>query len=193
MLGDVYLATALAIFLAIFGWSESIFGMSQKTKEKEADFITKTNLTPQKYRNLRRLVANYNKIDAGIYLKELMKILKNTNLVVGQKQIFDKIGENEKKIKEWKGYIKTKKIFFTWLFIFLFLAGTTILILEIGNYTNLTVIIDNISIPLYVSLSIIFQLILFIMILFGFSIYKKIDSCESYVQNKLNEMLEEGV
>lgn len=191
MLGDVYLATALAIFLAIFGWSETIFNLSQKTKEKEADFISKTNLTPQKYRDLRRLIANSKKIDPGVYVKELMKILKDTKLVVGQKLVFNKIEENEKKIKEYKKHIITKKRFFIILFAFLFLAGTIILILESGDYKNLTIVINQISIS-YITLVMLFQLILFIMILFGFWIYKKINACETYIQNNLNELILSG-
>lgn len=190
MLGDVYLATALAIFLAIFGWSENIFGLSRETKEKEADFLNKTGLSREKYNELRKLISKADILDPGDYLKKVMILLNGTKLMKGGKKIFDKINQNEKKLIEWEEYNKIKKIFFVVLFIFLFTAGTIILIIENGKISNILNVNFN-GFFTYSNLVAIFQIILFTIIVFGFFLYKKLSDCETYVQNKLNEMIEE--
>ncbi len=177
MLSDVYLAAALAIFLAVFGWSESIFGLSQRTKEKEAEFLAKTGLSKEKYSELRSLVSRSKNADAGKYVKEVMTILKGTNLITGAKIVFDKINQNEKKLAEWEHHNKTKKTFFTILFVFLFIVGTILLVVESSPSFNENVQITFVNMSLYNLLVVLFQSALFCVLVYGSFIYKRVSEC----------------
>ena len=67
MLADIYIGSALAIFLVVLGWSETIFGLSQRTKEKEAEFIRRAGLTLGDYLELKRLASTHQGLDQGNY------------------------------------------------------------------------------------------------------------------------------
>lgn len=180
MLGDIYLGAALAIFLAIFGWSESIFGLSQKTKENEAVFIRKSGLTLSKYIELRKLISHSNNTGQAEYTKRLVNILKGTKIGAGDKGIFDKLRENNIILSSWENFNKVKKLIIGILFIYLFISGTIILLFENGLNPFLTSLNNWI---------IILQIILFIIICFGVFIYSKISKFETEIQNNLNDLM----
>ncbi len=181
MLGDIYLGTALAIFLAIFGWSESIFGLSQRTKEKEADFIRKSKLTFEKYLELKKLISATQKLGQAEYTKKLASILKGTHIGAGDKGTFDKLRENSLTLTQWDKQNKNKKTVLSGLFIYLFIAGTVMLLFE----NNVTPFFEM-SLE---SWMIIFQSILFIIIIVGALIFNKIRKFEIEIQSNLNYLI----
>ncbi len=189
MLGDVYLLSALAIFFAIYGWSESIFGLSKETKRKISHFLSKTRLTQEKYNKLKDLVSKAKEMDPGRYLKELMTILKGTTLSKGGKEVFDKLKKNEEELNELSGLDSLKQKLFLSLFIFLFVMGTFISIVENSNLLQLQLNIFGISISFYIFLIILFQILLFAITLWGFVIFDKTKKHESLIQNNLNDLI----
>lgn len=193
MLGEVYLAGALAIFFAVFGWSESIFGLSAKTKEKEAEFLKRTKLTEIKYKRLKNIISKSKELDSGTFLKDIMAILKGTRLFKGGKRVFDTLRENDKSLENLKRLNSYKYSCFVVLFLFLFVAGTTMLIFENSSYTLMRITIGSLGmISLDILLTLSLQLILLIIIIIGFVIYLKIKDTEKKIQNNLNSLIKMG-
>lgn len=180
MLGDIYLGTALAIFLAIFGWSESILGLSQRTKEKEAEFIKKSKISLTKYIELRKLISNPSNLMGAEYTKKVINILRGTNIGADDREIFDKLRENNHSIAAWESKNKIKKMIISLLFVYLFFFGTLMLLFE-NNIEPFLFTLD--------SWIIILQVILFSIIVWGVFIYRTIAKFESEIQNNLNFLI----
>lgn len=181
MLGDIYIASALAIFLAILGWSESIFGLSQRTKEKEAEFIRRAGLTLADYLELKKLTSTYHGLDQGGYTKTLMKIIKNTNIKSGDKNIIERLRNNGSLISSLEKYNFAKKIVVVSLFFYLYISGTVMLLFENALSSDKIVSLNE---PV-----IILQSILFIFTLVGGFIYIKTGSYEKIIQQNLNSLI----
>jgi len=178
MIGDVYLATALAIFIAIFGWSDKIFGLSKETKEKEANFIQKAGLTLNSYTDLKNVISSKN-LDSVEKTKKIVSLIKNTKIKQGDKKIFDKLGDNNQvflKLNHWTEY---KKAFFIIIFLYLFLIGSTLMVIET---------LENLP-ELYSNSIIWFQSILLGLIILGTLIYFKINKFEEILQKNLNDLI----
>lgn len=191
MLGEIYVASALAIFLAVFGWSDVLFGLSTKTKEKEIEFLKRTKLTEIKYKKLKELVASSEEIDPGKFLKEVMIILKGTKLFKGGKKVFDKLRENDKNLEKLRKYNSHKYALFITLFLFLFIGGTVMLIFE-NSWQTIEIMIKLWEISLHSLLIFILQAVLFIMMIIGFNIYLQIREIERNIQDNLNSLIKMG-
>ncbi|MEK6927724.1 MAG: hypothetical protein AABX11_04795 [Nanoarchaeota archaeon] len=182
MLADIYLGTALAIFLAIFGWSETIFGLSQRTKEKEAEFMRRAELTPSKYLELRKLVSTNNVTNQGEYTKSLMRILKDTKIKSGDSNILNKLGQNEQLfLPKLENYSFFKKLIACLLFLYLYTAGTIMLIMENSSVTNNLVSLNPEIIVL--------QSVLLIFVIAGGFVYIKTNKYERNIQLNLNSLI----
>ena len=172
MLGEIYVASALAIFLAIFGWSERMFGLSSKHVRMILSFCEKTKLTYQNYIDLMNLIKKEKKMNPGKYLKEIVKILSGSNIKQGDKTIMNKLKENSELLKELDNSNKHKKIYFIVLFIYLFIGGTSLIYSE-TYYPYL-------FLPI-----IIVQIILILIIGIGVKIYNNIIDKETKIHNNL--------
>jgi hypothetical protein len=175
MLGEIYIATALAIFLAIFGWSERIFGLSNKHIQSTLSFCEKANLKYKDYVELMHLISQDKTLHPGIFQKKLINILKKSNIKPEDKSIMKSLTENSKSLKELDKRNIYKKYFFIVLFLFLFIGGSILLYLE--------------SIKVYILESmIITQVILFIIVIIGTKIYSNIIKIEGRIQHNLNSL-----
>ena len=191
MLGEIYLAGALAIFFALSGWSESIFGLSTKTKEKELEFLKRTKLTEEKYKKLKNLIAKSKEVDSGKFLKEIISLLRGTRLFKGGKKIFDRLRENDKNLKKLRKYNSHKYVLFIALFLFLFIGGTVMIIFENSIYA-INIIIKSLGISLHNLLIVGLQVVLFVIIMIGFIICSKIKITEKTIQDNLNNLIKMG-
>jgi len=178
MIGEVYLATALAIFIAVFGWSDKIFGLSKETKEKESNFIQGSGLTLNNYRELRRVLKNKD-VDSIAKTKKIVSLLKRSKIRVGDKKIFDKLKENENIFSDLSRINRRKKSFFISLFIYLFFAGSYFLLFEFIYYLS----------TLHLYSIIAAQVILLIMISYGGSVYIRINNGEAKIQRNLISLI----
>ncbi len=184
MLGEVYIASALAIFFAIFGWSNVLFGLSKSIKEKEAEFIRQSGLGYSKYVKLRDLLNNSPKISSE-FTQKLMKIVRNTKLNKDSSEIIKIIEKNEELLKETIPILIMKKIFFLVTTLFLFVAGTFLVYFEniLQGQTHFTII--GIYLTEYICYILVFQLILILLLIFGSVVY--------YISNKKNSKIQEGL
>ncbi len=184
MIGEVYIASALAIFFAIFGWSNVLFGLSKSIKEKEAEFIRQSNLGYSKYIKLRDLLNNPPKVSSK-FTQELMKIVRKTKLNKDGSEIIKIIKKNEELLKETILILRIKKIFFLTTTLFLFVAGTFLVYFEniLQGQTYFTIL--GIYLTEYVCYILVFQLVLILLLIFGSVIY--------YVSNKKNSKIQEGL
>jgi hypothetical protein len=175
MLGEIYIATALAIFLAIFGWSEKLFGLSNKHIQSILSFCEKANLRYKNYLELMRLISQDKTIHAGIFQKRLINILSKSNIKPEDKPIMRILKDNSKSLGELNNKNKYKKNFFVVLFLFLFIGGSILFYLE----SEKAYVLESM---------IITQSILLIIIAFGTKIYSNIINIESKIQNNLNSL-----
>ncbi len=181
MLADIYIGSALAIFLAVLGWSETIFGLSQRTKEKEAEFIRRAGLTLANYVELRKLVLSTYVSDQGEYTKSLMRILRNSNIKSGDKQIIDNLKNNGSLLSNLEKWILAKKIVALLLFLYLYVAGTYMLIMENSLLPNQITSLNQTTI--------IFQIILLLFVGVSLFIYVKTSGYEKNIQLNLNSLI----
>ncbi|MFH1506002.1 MAG: hypothetical protein ABIE94_03340 [archaeon] len=172
MLGEIYIATALAIFLAIFGWSERLFGLSSKHKNAIVSFCEKTKLTYKKYNELMILISKNKTLKPGRYMIQLVNILKGTLIKKEDKDIMNKFKDNSDFLKKLNESNNHKKTFFIILFSFLFIGGTALIFIESKNTCYFESVITA-------------QIILLILIGIGTYIYKGIMDTESKIQNNL--------
>ncbi|MBW2972771.1 hypothetical protein KY346_00080 [Candidatus Woesearchaeota archaeon] len=172
MLGEIYIASALAIFLAIFGWSEKIFGLSSKHIQSILAFCEKAKMSYKNYLELMRLISSDKTAHPGKFQKKLISLLKGSAIKGKDKSIMKKLKENSVNLGKLEKQNRNKKIYFIVLFLFLFIAGSALVLLEnFGLYQLESFIIS--------------QAVLFIIILFGVSIYTDITNAESKIQANL--------
>ena len=131
MIGELYLGSALAIFLAIFGFSEQLFGLSSKNVQLILDFCKKTNLSYNKYTKLIELINKSNMINTGEYTKEMVKLLKDSKIETKDKTITDKLKDNAELINSLNSINFIKKVYFFFLFLFMFFYGSIFIYYEI--------------------------------------------------------------
>jgi len=172
MLGEIYIASGLAIFLAIFGWSEKIFGLSSKHLEIVLGFCEKTKLSYNNYIALMNLIKKEKSINPGRYAKKLLEILKKSNIQIGDKEIMKILKENRRLLRQFENLNSRKKTFFIVLFLFLFLGGSFLLYSEITSPKSFE--------PIFIA-----QTLLFILIIWGAKIYHNINTKESAIHKNL--------
>ncbi len=175
MLGEIYIAAALAIFLAVFGWSEKIFGLSSKHIQSILSFCGKAELKYKEYLELMNLISQDKTLHPGIFQKKLINILSKSNIKPEDKPIMDILKKNSKSLKELNKQNEHKRNFFIVLFLFLFIGGSVIFYSE---YLQ-TYFLESMTIS---------QLILLIIIGIGTKIYSNINKIESKIQNNLNSL-----
>jgi len=178
MIGDIYLATALAIFIAIFGWSDKIFGLSKEIKEKESNFIHKSGLTLASYTDLKNVIRSKD-LDSIEKTKKIVSLIKKTKIKQGDKKIFDKLEDNNQIFSKLDYWTKYKKAFFIILFLYLFLTGSILMLIET---------LENLP-ELYSNSIIWFQSILFVLTILGALVYSKINKFEGNLQKNLNDLI----
>ena len=175
MIGEIYVATALAIFLALFGWSDKIFGLSNKNTQSILTFCAKAKLEYKSYLELMSLISKDKKLHPGTFQKKLVGILSKSNIELEDKPIMKILEENGLLIKSLDSQNKYKKSFFVILFIFLFVGGTILFYFEYSQ--------------LYVLQSVVIsQAILLILIFVGALIYSTVTRTEEKIQKNLNSL-----
>lgn len=185
MLGEIYIASALAIFLAIFGWSERLFGLSNKNVQTVVSFCDKTKLTHQKYLELVDLIKKEKTLRPGEYMKSIIKILRGSNIKKEDKPVINKLKENGELFRRLEKFIKYKKVYFILLFVYLFIGGTILTYFETVYVTPLVSIIDYKKLfePFFVA-----QSLLFFIIGIGMIIYSKLNAIETEIHNNLMDV-----
>lgn len=171
MLSEIYITSSIALFIAIFGWSENIFGFSEKTTAKENMFCNKTQISIDKYKKLIALLSKEDKMDSGLFTKQLVPLLKGSKIVTTDHIVASNLKDNYRLMKLWRENNKIKKIFLGILFMFLFIVGTIMTILEISGLPNKIIWLS--------------QLDLFIFIIIGYFIYSAIHKIENKIQKNL--------
>jgi hypothetical protein len=176
MIGETYIASAIGLFIAVFGWGDKLFGMSRNIIETEINYCKRISLKYSSYKKLLNIL-NEKTIDSGRYTKEIIKIIKNSKLKIGSTKAFNKLKKNYDLIEEWKIINDYKKPFFGFLFLFLFISGTFFLIAEQSSFENISVLI------------IIFQSILLTLVLVGyFCIQRKLINIEENFGKNMNAL-----
>jgi hypothetical protein len=175
MIGEIYIASALAIFLAVFGWSEKIFGLSTKHVRLVNSFCEKTGLSYSKYLELMEFIQKKKMPNPGRYMKQLLGILKGSNIQSGDKGIMARLEANSKLLKELDGLNKNKRVYFVALFLYLFIGGSALIYL--GMYH-----------PQLFEPNLFAQIILFLIIIQGVEIYYALASKETKIHNNLMDL-----
>ena len=114
------------------------------------------------------LVKNQKKMDTGELTKKLVPIVRGSSLKVGDKKIMKLLKENGKNLSNFEHFANFKKMYFTGLFLYLFIVGTLLLFFEqVKEYSIYSIIIS--------------QIILFIILVIGTSLYKKMNEIEERI------------
>jgi hypothetical protein len=176
MLSEIYLGSALAMFLAVFGWSEKIFGLSNKHILFILSFCEKSKISYRKYTDLMKLIAEKKVKNPGRYQKKLVSLLRGSSIQSGDKNILNLLRNNGLCLKKLESQITIKKYYFLFLFLFLFMGGTLLFYLEKLNQFNQANML-------------IAQVILLFIIIIGILMYNKTSMLENTIESNLNEII----
>ncbi|MBU4348070.1 hypothetical protein KJ671_01005 [Patescibacteria group bacterium] len=170
MVGEIYITSAMGLFIAAFGWSDKLFGFSRRIIQAELSFCGRISMKYSNYKKLLKVLHTKYK-NPGIYTKDIISLIRGTKLKPGSTEAFKKLKENYLVLKDWKSINEKKKVFFGFLFIFLFVFGTLILIIK--------------NDPKIIILS---QICLLLFIIIGLCIQKKLLNIEHKFENNINAL-----
>jgi len=170
MLGEIYITSAIGLFIAAFGWSDKIFGFSRRIMQAELSFCERISMKYSDYKKLlKTLHTRYE--NPGEYTRDIVRLVKGTKLKSGSTEAFRKLKSNYLILEEWKPINHQKKLFFGSLFILFFVLGTFLIVIE--NSSLITVLSQSVIL-----------LLLFI----GYNIQGNLLKLESKFENNMNAL-----
>jgi hypothetical protein len=170
MLGEVYITSAIGLFIAAFGWSDKIFGFSRRIIQAELSFCERISMKYSNYQKLlKTLHTKYE--NPGEYTQDIIGLVKGTKLKSGSTEAFKKLKNNYLILGKWKPLNHKKKLFFGSLVLSFFILGTLLILIQ-NSF-------------LVVLFSQLFILLLFIL---GYYLQKSLNQLENKFENNMNAL-----